>query len=169
MSSFILFLITVLLCTQVDALRSCNSVTAYQYECTPPEISESTHQPTNCQPSNLYTLNCTVYDAVECDGDRTFPVSFPCRFPSEKSYFRAVGYSIFSGFIGLDRFYLGYPTIAIAKAVTLAGFIMGSFIDFIATILQLNLPNTGVKFDKGPLFQRVNPRTYERYDWRIFK
>ncbi|KAL0226200.1 hypothetical protein P9112_013524 [Eukaryota sp. TZLM1-RC] len=140
----------------VSAFRQCSSVDSYQYQCEPPHLSNSTYQPINCQRGNFYLTNCTVFDAVHCDGSRTFEVSFPCRYAHSKSYFRALGFSIFSGIFGGDRLYLGYPTLAVMKLVTFGGFVIGTFIDFILVVLQIVIPSDGTAYNNAPIYQRIN-------------
>ena len=40
----------------------------------------------------------------------------------------ALALSVFFGMFGLDRFYLGYPAIGLAKMMTLGGFFIGQVI-----------------------------------------
>jgi hypothetical protein len=65
----------------------------------------------------------------------------------EKNYLLAVALSYFVGSLGVDRFYLGYIGTGVLKLVTLGGFGVWSFIDFILVALG----KLKAKGDKRPL------------------
>jgi TM2 domain-containing membrane protein YozV len=50
---------------------------------------------------------------------------------NQKSYVTALLLSLFLGGLGIDRFYLGYTGLGIAKLLTLGGFGIWALIDFI--------------------------------------
>ena len=67
---------------------------------------------------------------------RTYLVQqFPGVF-SDKSYTAAIVISFFFGYLGIDRFYLGYTGLGIAKLLTLGGCGIWALIDFILIIAR---------------------------------
>lgn len=55
---------------------------------------------------------------------------------SDKSYVTAILLSFFLGGLGVDRFYLGYNGLGVAKLLTLGGLGIWALIDFIRIILK---------------------------------
>ena len=54
----------------------------------------------------------------------------------QKSYVTALLLSFFLGALGVDRFYLGYTGLGIAKLLTFGGFGIWALIDFIMIALR---------------------------------
>ena len=55
---------------------------------------------------------------------------------NQKSYVTALLLSLFLGGLGVDRFYLGYTGLGIAKLLTLGGFGIWALIDFIMIAMR---------------------------------
>lgn len=68
---------------------------------------------------------------------------------------KALGYSVFLGLVGADRFYLGYPGIAVFKFMTCGFFFLGYYVDAILIGLQLLKPADGSDYAvrlNGPVY-----------------
>ncbi|KAL1776719.1 TM2 domain-containing 1, partial [Sigmodon hispidus] len=61
------------------------------------------------------------------------------------SYKVAVALSLFLGWLGADRFYLGYPALGLLKFCTVGFCGIGSLIDFILISMQIVGPSDGKK------------------------
>jgi TM2 domain-containing membrane protein YozV len=55
---------------------------------------------------------------------------------NQKSYVTALLLSLFLGGLGIDRFYLGYTGLGVAKLLTLGGFGIWALIDFIMIAMR---------------------------------
>jgi hypothetical protein len=66
----------------------------------------------------------------------TFPASQVPGLFSDKEWITAVLLSFFLGGLGVDRFYLGYTGIGVAKLLTLGGCGIWALIDFILIVMR---------------------------------
>ncbi|KAJ1170513.1 hypothetical protein NDU88_002388 [Pleurodeles waltl] len=120
-----------------------------------PEISYTTQEPVKC--SN-YTAYAPCYPApnITCkdpNGNETrftgkeigFYRPIPCRNVNGYSYKVAVALSLFLGWLGADRFYLGYPALGMLKFCTVGFCGIGCLIDFVLIIMQIVGPSDGSK------------------------
>jgi hypothetical protein len=75
-----------------------------------------------CQSNFSMIVSCVPYSGVQCTGSQQFYLSLPCVYVGEHSWRVAFALSVFGGFLGLDRLYLGYVTTGIFKLFTFGGF-----------------------------------------------
>ncbi|CAM4656972.1 unnamed protein product [Leuciscus chuanchicus] len=94
-----------------------------RYLCKEPKIDDATQEPENCK-DRLAWVECLPAPNISCrlsngtqfkfSGEEVgFNKSVPCRNVSGYSYKVAVALSLFLGWIGADRFYLGYPALGL--------------------------------------------------------
>eukprot|EP00041_Stephanoeca_diplocostata_P005664 m.65807 g.65807 ORF g.65807 m.65807 type:complete len:174 (+) comp15928_c0_seq8:609-1130(+) len=169
------------------------------YKLTPAACHRSSSQAGFDLPVNSGCCSCTLHSTVvdlelsrlvifcECsrtlhiDGeyydrsDAIFYRQHSCHYinPDKMYHFNvAVPLSIFLGPLGVDRFYLGYPAIGLAKLCTAGFFFIGWYIDVVLIVLQIVKPADGTDYAMdyyGPrssvLYADVtNGATFEDYD-----
>uniref|UniRef100_A0A667HFB9 TM2 domain containing 1 n=1 Tax=Lynx canadensis TaxID=61383 RepID=A0A667HFB9_LYNCA len=99
----------------------CEDLKLGQYICKDPKINDATQEPVNC---TNYTAHVPCFPApnITCKdfgGNEThftgnevgFLKPISCRNVNGYSYKVAVALSLFLGWLGADRFYLGYPAL----------------------------------------------------------
>uniref|UniRef100_A0A2K6CB70 TM2 domain containing 1 n=1 Tax=Macaca nemestrina TaxID=9545 RepID=A0A2K6CB70_MACNE len=121
-----------------------------------PKINDATQEPVNC---TNYTAHVSCFPApnITCkdsSGNETHftgnevgffkPIS--CRNVNGYSYKVAVALSLFLGWLGADRFYLGYPALGLLKFCTVGFCGIGSLIDFILISMQIVGPSDGSSY-----------------------
>ncbi|KAF6111887.1 TM2 domain containing 1 [Phyllostomus discolor] len=132
------------------------SLTFLKYICKGPKINDATQEPVNC---TNYTAHAPCFPApnITCkdfSGNETHftgnevgffkPIS--CRNVNGYSYKVAVALSLFLGWLGADRFYLGYPALGLLKFCTVGFCGIGSLIDFILISMQIVGPSDGSSY-----------------------
>uniref|UniRef100_A0A915I3S4 TM2 domain-containing protein n=1 Tax=Romanomermis culicivorax TaxID=13658 RepID=A0A915I3S4_ROMCU len=135
--------------SNAEAVQHCSSLLIGQYLCHSPLIDPATQQPYSCSPSNIAFVNCTVAPNVLCDPldeNGTFTKEIPCQFSSGKSWRVTVGLSVFFGWLGLDRFYLGYYGTGLIKFTTFGFFFIFHLIDVVLVALQIVGPADGTSY-----------------------
>lgn len=82
---------------------------------------------------------CQPLRGIECLGEKYFVVNdFRCYKEGTYSYITTMIISLFFGFFGADRFYLGYPMLGVIKLITFGGCGIWYFADLIM-LLKGNL------------------------------
>nr|XP_046157952.1 TM2 domain-containing protein 1-like [Oncorhynchus gorbuscha] len=136
------------LANEVD---SCESLRLGQYICKEPRIDDATQEPENCK-DMIAWVECLPSPNVSCrlsngtefrfSGEEVgFNKSLPCRNVSGYSYKVAVALSLFLGWLGADRFYLGYPALGLLKFCTVGFCGIGSLVDFMLISMQIVGPS----------------------------
>jgi TM2 domain-containing membrane protein YozV len=123
-----------------------------QYLCQPPVIEEKTQQPVGCTRENIAKVTCEVASGVACISDlgvatnTTFQKDIHCDFTSGKQYRTALLLAIFLGWLGVDRFYLGFPAIGLFKLCTSGFMFLFHLVDVILIALQIVGPSDGTGY-----------------------
>ncbi|NXI14193.1 TM2D1 protein, partial [Irena cyanogastra] len=121
-----------------------------------PKIDNSTQEPMNCTNHTAY-VQCLPAPNITCKDhlgiEKVFTgheVGFykpiECRNVNGYSYKVAVALSLFLGWLGADRFYLGYPALGLLKFCTVGFCGIGSLIDFILISMQIVGPSDGSSY-----------------------
>ncbi|KAL8178559.1 UNVERIFIED_CONTAM: TM2 domain-containing protein 1 [Gekko kuhli] len=110
-------------------------------------VVELRKEPENCTNHTAYVachpapnITCKDYSGNETQftGKGTgFYRPIECRNVNGYSYKVAVALSLFLGWLGADRFYLGYPALGLLKFCTVGFCGIGSLIDFILISMQV--------------------------------
>uniref|UniRef100_A0A3B4B7Z7 TM2 domain-containing protein n=1 Tax=Periophthalmus magnuspinnatus TaxID=409849 RepID=A0A3B4B7Z7_9GOBI len=143
-----------------EELDSCESLRLGQYPSPSlnsffinPKIDEATQEPENCRDMTAWVeclpapnVTCRLSNGTEFrfSGDEVgFNRTIPCRNVSGYSYKVAVALSLFLGWLGADRFYLGYPALGLLKFCTVGFCGIGTLIDFILIAMQVSPDRPG--------------------------
>ncbi|KAI4580068.1 hypothetical protein MJT46_001436 [Ovis ammon polii x Ovis aries] len=121
-----------------------------------PKINDATQEPVNCTNYTAY-VQCFPAPNIICKdfgGNEThftgsevgFLKPISCRNVNGYSYKVAVALSLFLGWLGADRFYLGYPALGLLKFCTVGFCGIGSLIDFILISMQIVGPSDGSSY-----------------------
>ncbi|KAF6715177.1 TM2 domain-containing protein 1 [Oryzias melastigma] len=171
---FLPFLCFLCVCSHLELVFSedverCEHLRLGQYLCKDPKIDDATQEPENCRNMQAQVecfpapnISCRLQDGREVGfgGDFGFNRSIPCRNVSGYSYKVAVALSLFLGWLGADRFYLGYPALGswtlhadsasvspgLLKFCTVGFCGIGTLIDFILIAMQIVGPADGSSY-----------------------
>uniref|UniRef100_A0A1A8PLQ8 TM2 domain containing 1 n=4 Tax=Nothobranchius TaxID=28779 RepID=A0A1A8PLQ8_9TELE len=137
-------------------LDSCEHLRLGQYLCKDPKIDEVTQEPENCRDATAWVeclpapnVTCRLLNGTEFrfSGEEVgFNRTVACRNVSGYSYKVAVALSLFLGWLGADRFYLGYPALGLLKFCTVGFCGIGTLIDFILVAMQIVGPADGSSY-----------------------
>lgn len=129
--------------------RPCSFLLMGQYKCQPPQIDNFTQQASNCTRENLVLVPCMPARGVKCN-NMTFngsTIGFwrneTCKWTNGHQYSTSLLLSIFLGFFGVDRFYLGYPVWGVLKLCTGGFMLFGYVIDMLLILAQRLGPADG--------------------------
>ncbi|XP_076577540.1 TM2 domain-containing protein 1 [Chaetodon auriga] len=139
-----------------EEVETCDSLRLGQYLCRDPKIDEATQEPENCRDMTAWVeclpapnISCRLSNGTEFrfSGEEVgFNKTIPCRNVSGYSYKVAVALSLFLGWLGADRFYLGYPALGLLKFCTVGFCGIGTLIDFILIAMQIVGPADGSNY-----------------------
>ncbi|CAI2348994.1 unnamed protein product [Caenorhabditis sp. 36 PRJEB53466] len=151
--------------SDANAVKSvkCTDLDPTQYLCKSYAIDPKTQQSVTCAPDNSIKVVCESAEHIKCIGKDQSGVfnktiSDGCHYGAHVSYSTAVLFSIFLGFLGIDRIYLGYYAIGLIKMFSLGGLFVFWLVDIILISLQLLGPADGSAYEMayfGPRVQRI--------------
>ncbi|KAM4720828.1 TM2 domain-containing protein 1 [Rhinophrynus dorsalis] len=147
---------SVLCVTGDDGIVKCDELHLGQFICEDPEINHATQEPVRCSNYTAYApcfpapnISCKDYggNVTTFSGKEIgFYRPVPCRNVNGYSYKVAVALSLFLGWLGADRFYLGYPALGMLKFCTVGFCGIGSLLDFILISMQIVGPSDGSNY-----------------------
>ncbi|KAG6445339.1 TM2 domain-containing protein CG10795 [Manduca sexta] len=137
-----------------SVLVDCSTLRLGQYICPDPsldQINPDTQQYYGCTKGKVIPSEgeadvwCIAAEGIICNQTKnnTFTAKLPCKWTNGYSLEIALLLSVFLGMFGLDRFYLGYPGIGLAKLCTLGFMFLGQLLDIILIAAQVVGPSDG--------------------------
>ncbi|XP_029356212.1 TM2 domain-containing protein 1 isoform X1 [Echeneis naucrates] len=139
-----------------ESLRLGQFLYSLMYLCNDPKIDEATQEPENCRDTTAWVeclpapnISCRLSNGTEfrfSGKEVGFNKTISCRNVSGYSYKVAVALSLFLGWLGADRFYLGYPALGLLKFCTVGFCGIGTLIDFILIAMQIVGPADGSNY-----------------------
>lgn len=139
--------------SESPAASDCEHLLLGQYRCDEPAIDPDTQQAANCSVKRREVLvRCYPVPGLVCGGINHTGTSVgfyqkrKCNPTNGHSFSVALLLSVFLGFLGADRFYLGYPAIGLLKLVTLGFMFIGQLVDVLLIALQVVGPADGSSY-----------------------
>ncbi|XP_041977912.1 TM2 domain-containing protein CG10795 [Aricia agestis] len=137
-----------------NVVVDCNTLRLGQYICPDPNynpIDPDTQQYRGCTKGKEVPSEgeakviCLAAEGITCNetNNSTFTKTLPCKWTNGYSLEISLLLSVFLGMFGLDRFYLGYPGIGLAKLCTLGFMFLGQLLDIILIAAQVVGPADG--------------------------
>lgn len=128
-----------------EYFTNCSSLLPGQYLCIDKNVDPRTQQPRGCNKLGRAKVICTAAPGIICTetSNGTFEHEIPCKYTNGYSYETALLLSVFLGMFGVDRIYLGYYAIGLAKFCTLGFLFLGQLIDIILIATQTVGPADG--------------------------
>ncbi|XP_076060030.1 TM2 domain-containing protein 1 biscotti [Oratosquilla oratoria] len=156
-------------------VTNCSTLQMGQYLCSDPVIDPKTQQPAGCTPEGKAKVTCYTAPNIVCnENNSSFEKEIPCRYTTGYSYETALLLSVFLGMFGIDRFYLGYHAVGLAKFCTLGFMFLGQLIDIILIATQVVKPADGSEYiinyyGAGIEVIRMDNMTYRmpQADWEV--
>nr|CAB3266992.1 TM2 domain-containing protein 1-like [Phallusia mammillata] len=151
---FIVLTLITLCCANEQTTKNvnCENLLVGQYFCDKPVVDNNTQEISGCTKEGTATVPCYPLKGILCNeklfnGSMVgFHKTIPCRYTNGYSYIIALGLSIFLGWLGIDRFYLGYPAVGLLKFCTFGLCGIGCLVDFLLIALQIILPSDGSNY-----------------------
>lgn len=134
-----------LLLQLTKALPQCSELDYWNFDCPlngmnfTEGIPENATYSLDCPETGQFPIECTP--RVQCEGKVIRYVK--CIPSTGKSGGTALLLSVLLGWLGVDRFYLGYPTIGLFKMFTGGFFGLGWYLDIFLIALQIVTPARG--------------------------
>jgi hypothetical protein len=116
---------------------SCQDLLLGQFKCDEPVIDHETQSAVNCTKLDRVQVWCYPNMNIKCnnqtfDGEtKGFIKEKHCRYTTTYNYQTTLLLSIFFGFFGFDRFYLGYYAMGTLKLCTGGFLFIGYLIDLV--------------------------------------
>ncbi|XP_077389370.1 TM2 domain-containing protein 1 [Festucalex cinctus] len=162
--------------TEATEAGSCHNLRLGQYLCQDAKIDDVTQEAENCRDASA-RVECLPAPNVTCrlsngtefrfSGKEVgFHKSIPCRNVSGYSYKVAVALSLFLGWLGADRFYLGYPALGVLKFCTVGFCGIGTLVDFILIAMQTVGPSDGSDYIVDYYGARLNRLSIGEHTYR---
>ncbi|XP_044744617.1 TM2 domain-containing protein CG10795 [Coccinella septempunctata] len=174
MFKIIFLLFTIFICANCNNGDSvdCSMLRMGQYMCPDPNydlIDPKTQQIRGCQPNNKAKVQCLAIEEITCKetNKSTFFKEMPCKWTNGYYFDTALLLSIFFGMFGLDRFYLGYPAIGLAKLCTLGFMFLGQLVDIILISTQVVGPADGSAYITPYYGPNVQVVTFNNFTFRL--
>lgn len=134
----------------LNASLDCESLQIGQYYCADPLIDNETQQEFGCSKAERFVkVDCFPVIGICCSGllydGRTaaFKRKVPCRWTNGKKFSVALLLSIFLGWLGIDRFYLGFPALGMLKFCTFGFMLIWTLADILLIAIQVVRPADG--------------------------
>ncbi|KAK8885759.1 amyloid-beta binding [Tritrichomonas musculus] len=123
--------------------KKCSELDPWLLNCSFPPEGASLPYEVDCPNDGKFQYICYPYDGIKCDDDREVIQTLNCYPSHGKNPGTALCLSVVLGFLGADRFYLGYPTIGLFKLLTGGFFGLGWYIDIFLIALRIVKPARG--------------------------
>lgn len=128
----------------------CHDLLPGQYFCKDPVIDLKTQQAVNCsKETQLVKVPCYPVKGLYCNDQEHagntvgFYIDLECKYTNGHEFSIAVLLSVFLGWLGIDRFYLGYPAIGLLKLCTFGFMFLGHLVDLLLIAIQVVGPSDG--------------------------
>lgn len=123
--------------------KECSELDPWLLNCSFPPKDAVLPYEVDCPKDGKFQYSCVPYDGIDCNGERKVLRTINCYPSHGKNPGTALCLSVILGFLGADRFYLGYPTIGLFKLLTGGFFGLGWYIDIFLIALRIVKPARG--------------------------